>query len=122
MPKVGRSTGTWVRLREQCWRRDKAANAPCHICGQRTIRYDLAPSSDPDAWEPDHIIPVDAHPELAEVPDNIGASHRRCNRAKGKKAGIDNLGARSRDWARGDLARAADQGVGVSKSWKATAS
>ena len=97
MPTAGRDTQSWRKLRLQCFRRDKAANAVCHICGQ-PIDYSLKPSSCPDAWEPDHRLPVDTHPELAEIPSNILPSHQRCNRSKGKKAGITNLGNRSRAW------------------------
>lgn len=95
--RPGRDTPTWRRMRLACFRRDRAANAPCHICGQ-PIDYALAPSSTPDAWEPDHRFTVAAHPELAEVPGNVLASHRRCNRARGSKAGISNLGERTREW------------------------
>lgn len=94
-----RTTG-WRRLRAQCFERDKARNAPCHICGQ-PIDYSLGHSTCADAYEADHVITVDAHPELALLPENVGASHRRCNRARGKKAGIDNLGRRTRDWRGG---------------------
>lgn len=96
--KPGRNTVTWKRLRLSCYQRDKLANAPCGICKQRTIRYDLPPSSHPDAYEPDHIKPVDLYPELAEIPENIQASHRRCNRAKKNKAAIHELGEPSRAW------------------------
>ena len=93
----GRTTQTWRRLRKQCFERDKANRAKCHICGG-DIRYDVKPSSTPDSWEPDHRHSVKTHPELAEVPENILASHARCNRMKGAKAGISNLGTRSREW------------------------
>ena len=97
MPRAGRDTQEWRRLRKQCFARDKAAHAPCHICGQ-PIDYALKPSSTPDAWEPDHRFTVKSHPELAELPENILPSHRRCNRARGDKASIDNLGNQSRNW------------------------
>lgn len=67
------------------------------MCLQK-INYDVAPSSTDQAWEPDHRFPVKTHPELAEVPENILPSHRGCNRSKRDKAGITNLGSRSRDW------------------------
>jgi 5-methylcytosine-specific restriction endonuclease McrA len=87
-------------LRVECFERDRARNAPCHLCGQ-AIDYRLKPSSSPDAYEADHIRDVDTHPELALLPENVAASHRRCNRARGKKAGIDNIGNRTRDWRAG---------------------
>lgn len=95
-----RGTPQWRLLSRQCYERDRARGVPCHICGQ-PIRYDLAPSSAPDSYEPDHRHDVATHPELALLPENVLASHRRCNRARGKKAGIDNLGNRSRDWSKG---------------------
>lgn len=97
MPRVGRTTSTWRKLRRQCYARDKAEGAPCWICGG-AIDYDVKPSSTPDSWEPDHRHSVKTHPELAELPENVLPSHKRCNRAKGAKAGINNLGNRSREW------------------------
>ena len=95
-----RWTRAWRELRIKCYRRDKAVNAPCVHCGQ-PIDYHARPSSTPDAYEPDHKFTVEAHPELALLPENIQPSHRRCNRARGGKAGVDNLGNRSRDWGAG---------------------
>lgn len=63
MPRAGRDTQEWRRLRKQCFARDKAAHAPCHICGQ-PIDYGLKPSSTPDAWEPDHRFTVKSHRNL----------------------------------------------------------
>lgn len=95
-----RSSTAWQKLRVKCYERDRARDAPCHICGQR-IRYDVAPSSTPDSYEPDHLRSVDRYPELALLPENVGPAHRKCNRARGKKAGIDNLGNATRDWRAG---------------------
>ena len=94
---AGRTTQTWRKLRKQCFQRDKANNNPCWICGGK-IDYSAKPSSTPDSWEPDHRFSVKSHPELAEVPENVLPSHMRCNRAKGDRAGISNLGTRSREW------------------------
>lgn len=95
-----RSSPQWQKLTRQCFERDKARNAPCHICGQ-PIDYSLKQSSAPDAYESDHLRDVDTHPELALLPENVAPSHRRCNRARGKKAGVNELGNRSRDWSSG---------------------
>jgi len=95
-----RSTPQWQRLRLQCYERDRKRGAPCHLCHQ-PIDYSLKPSSTPDAYEPDHLRDVDTHPELALLPENVAPSHRRCNRARGKKAGVNELGNRSRDWSSG---------------------
>lgn len=95
--KDPRGTTAWQRLRIQCFERDKAAGARCVHCGQ-PIDYTVKPSSTVDSYEPDHRIAVAAHPEYALVPENVQPSHRRCNQARGNKAGINNLGRRTRDW------------------------
>lgn len=95
-----RSTPQWQRLRLKCYERDKARRAKCHICGQ-DIDYAAKPSSTPDSYEPDHLRDVDRYPHLALLPENVGASHRKCNRARGKRAGLNNLGRPTRDWTRG---------------------
>lgn len=95
-----RQTPAWKRLRLECYRRDKARNAVCVHCGQ-PIDYNAKPSSTEDSYEPDHRLTVERHPELALLPENVQPSHRRCNRARGKKAGINNLGKRTRDWSKG---------------------
>lgn len=100
MTKDPRWTPAWRRLRVECYQRDKANNARCVHCGQ-PINYNLEPSSTDDAYEPDHKIDVATHPEWALLPENVQPSHRRCNRARGNKAGINNLGKRTRNWARG---------------------
>ena len=92
------NTADGRKVRLQCWRRDKAANAPCWIC-KDPIDYTLKPSSHPDAWEPDHYLDRKKHPELALDPNNIRASHCRCNRSRQAKAGLANLGNQSRDWS-----------------------
>lgn len=97
MPKVGRDTATWRKLRVQCFQRDRRQDAPCWICGGK-IDYSVQPSSTDDSWEPDHRFTVKSHPELAEVPDNVLPSHRKCNRSRGDRAGINTLGNRSRLW------------------------
>ena len=94
------STTRGRKVRARCLRRDRAANAPCHICkGARgPIDYSVAPSSTPLSWEPDHIRPRSKWPELVFDMANIAASHRVCNRERGNKAGMSQLGNRSREW------------------------
>ena len=92
-----RKTNAWLRLRKQCFERDKAANAECWI-GKHKIDYSVKPSSTPDSYEPDHYLPVETHPELALVPENIRPACRACNRSRKSKAGVNNLGTKSRDW------------------------
>lgn len=90
--------GRWNTVRRMVWDRDRKAQAPCHICGQ-PINYHLDPSSAPDAWEPDHLIPVARAPELELDMRNIAASHMRCNRARGDGTNGENvLGMQSRIW------------------------
>ena len=88
------------RLRERCFKRDKAANARCMWCGE-PIDYTLGryrTGGDVMAWSPEHIKPRSKWPELALDMANIGAAHFRCNVRRGNKAGLTNLGAPSRDW------------------------
>lgn len=96
-----RQTPAWRRLRLECYERDKARGAVCIHCGQ-PIDYSVKPSSTDDSYEPDHRLTVEAHPEYALLPENVQPSHRRCNRARGKKAGINNLGKRTRKWGGGE--------------------
>ena len=94
---MGRASG-WKRIRKMTWDRDRKNNAPCHICGQ-PINYLLEPSSAPEAYEPDHIIPVAKNPELELDLNNIKASHTRCNRTRGDGTNGENiLGLQSRIW------------------------
>ena len=85
-------------MRLDCFNRDKAKGARCVHCGG-VIDYSVRPSSTDDSYEPDHRMPVETHPEYALIPENVQASHRKCNRSRGKKAGINNLGKRTRNWA-----------------------
>lgn len=88
----------WRRVRGMAWDRDRKAKAPCHICGQ-PIDYSIPASYSEEAWEPDHIIPVSKNRELELDLNNLGASHRRCNRARGNGSNGENLlGMRSRIW------------------------
>ena len=91
-------SGRWPQIRKLAWDRDRKARNPCHICGQ-AIDYYLAPSTTPDSWEPDHLIPVSRAPELELDLSNILASHMICNRARGDGINGENeLGRRSRIW------------------------
>lgn len=96
-----RRTPQWKRLRLECYKRDKERGAVCVHCGQ-PIDYSVKPSSTDASYEPDHRLVVERHPELALLPENVQPSHRRCNRARGKKAGINNLGKRTRNWSQGE--------------------
>lgn len=98
--KDPRGTTAWQRLRLECFARDKAKRAVCVHCGQ-PIDYSVKPSSTDDSYEPDHRIDVVSHPEYALLPENVQPSHRRCNRVRGSKAGINNLGRRTRNWSGG---------------------
>lgn len=88
----------WPQVRQLAWNRDRKARTVCHICGQ-PIDYSLKPSSDPEAWEPDHVLPVSKYPELELDLKNIKASHMRCNRARGDDSyhNLD-IGMQSRVW------------------------
>lgn len=95
---MGSRAGRWPAVRKLAWERDKRARAVCHICGQ-PIDYLLTPSSAPNAWEPDHLIPVAKRPDLELDLTNIAASHMRCNRTRGDGTNGENaIGMRSRVW------------------------
>lgn len=88
----------WPRVRKLAWDRDRKSRAVCHICGQ-PIDYTVAPSSEPDSWEPDHVLPVSKYPELELDLKNIKASHKQCNRSRGDDSyhTLD-IGMHSRIW------------------------
>ena len=85
------------RITAMCYRRDKAKDAICWLCKQ-PIDYSVKRSSTDDAWEGDHYYTRKEHPELVNEPSNILPAHRKCNRSRQAKAGINQLGARSREW------------------------
>lgn len=95
---MGTRSSRWPYIRKLAWNRDRGARSPCHICGQK-INYFLEPSSAPDAWEPDHLVPVARAPELELDLNNILPSHMRCNRTRGDGINGENeIGQRSRIW------------------------
>lgn len=96
------NSGVGRRIRRLAFERDKAADAPCWLC-HGPIDYSLGPydrKGTTDAWEPDHVKPRDRYPELALDLANIAPSHAKCNRSRGKKAGLNELGEPTRDWFR----------------------
>jgi 5-methylcytosine-specific restriction endonuclease McrA len=58
---------------------------PCHICHQ-PIDYQ-APHLDPLAFTIDHLTPLNAGG--ADVLDNLGPAHRKCNRDKADTVQLD---------------------------------
>lgn len=85
------------KVRAMCWKRDREQKARCWICGG-VIDYTLKPSSTPEAWEPDHVLPRVRHPRLTLDPTNIKAAHRKCNRSRHDRATLHGLGKPSREW------------------------
>lgn len=53
---------------------------PCHLCGGE-INYDAKSHLDPLSFTIDHLIPIALGG--ADRLENLGAAHRKCNRAKG---------------------------------------
>lgn len=95
-----RGSAAWQRLRRMAFERDRALDEPCWICG-RKIDYSLGlskRSGTPWAYEPDHYLDVSRHPELEYELTNLRPAHCKCNRARGKRAGIHELGSPSRNW------------------------
>jgi 5-methylcytosine-specific restriction endonuclease McrA len=90
---AGRRGSRWRKLREEV----KARGDNCYHDGQ-PIDYTLA-WPHPDSFSVDHRLPLSKHPELAEDPGNLVASHLRCNQSKGAKEDLKlSLGNRSEDW------------------------
>ena len=94
---MGRSS-RWKYIRRMAWDRDRKARAVCHLCGQ-PIDYSEQPSSTPDSWEPDHLLPVSKYPEAELDLNNVKACHKECNRARGDDSyhSLD-VGLQSRVW------------------------
>ena len=91
-----RGTRCWRKFREGLYRRDRATNAACWICGQ-PIDYRAEPGT-PDAWEPDHVVPVAQAPDLAFDPGNVRPAHCSCNRSRGDRRGSLGIGKPTRNW------------------------
>jgi 5-methylcytosine-specific restriction endonuclease McrA len=94
--RVGRNTGNWKRISAAFKRDCTRTKRPCWLCCQ-PIDYAL-PFDDPFAFSIDHFYPVSKHPELAEVPANLRASHLDCNKRRGNRDPRPSLGATSRRW------------------------
>lgn len=80
----------------------QAVNAPCALCGQRTINY-RGKANEPDSFEMDHIVSrkkaiASKQYWLIMSPSNVQPSHHRCNRAKQAGDGSPALGEVSEDW------------------------
>lgn len=93
---MSKRSSRWGYIKMLAWERDRKEHNVCHICGQ-PIDYTLQPSSCETAYEPDHIIPFAQRPDLELDLQNVAASHRRCNRARGK-SDLLGLGQQSRVW------------------------
>ena len=89
----------WPYVRRMAWERDRKTRACCHICGE-PIDYFVAPSSTPDSYEPDHILPVSLRPDLELDLKNVAPAHRRCNSQRGDGSQIagNDVGMHSRIW------------------------
>ena len=97
LPKgYGRTTRRYRRLRQDFKAQCAAHNLPCWLCGQ-PIDYTAKPGL-PDAFNLDHALPRDTHPELAEDPGNFRASHETCNKVRGTRTAVGTVGAQSRVW------------------------
>ncbi|WP_028637728.1 HNH endonuclease [Nocardioides sp. URHA0032] len=79
------STGRNTTTRDQHRRAIARTKPPCALCEQ-PIDYTLR-SPDPMSFEVDHILAIDNG-----GPDTLGnkqASHRKCNRAKWNRVGVE---------------------------------
>lgn len=96
------TTRAYQRLREDLKFQWQSANAPCAICGQRTIRYN-GEKGEPDSFEMDHKISrkrarLLGRPELDLEPSNLQPSHHRCNRNKQAGDAAPDLGELDEEW------------------------
>lgn len=89
---AGRSGSNWRRLHAEV----KARRDVCYHCGQ-PIDYTLK-WPDPASFSVDHLLSKKHHPELAEDPGNLYASHLRCNQSKYTNEVKLSLGNRSEDF------------------------
>lgn len=89
---AGRSTKAYRDARRNL----KAQRGPCYHCGQ-AIDYKLQ-WPDPGSFSADHLLSRIKHPELADDPGNLVASHLRCNQSKGSGDASLGLGNRSEEF------------------------
>ena len=89
-----RHTRRYAEMRAHIRANAKAHNEVCWICHGEIDYY--APAHTQDAWELDHVKPVDKYPELAFDPANCRSSHASCNASKGNKLEVMGLGKRKR--------------------------
>lgn len=89
---AGRSSAAYRKGRAEL----KAARRPCYHCGQ-PIDYRLE-WPDPGSFSADHLQSRKRHPELADDPANLVASHLRCNQSKGQGDAKLGLGNRSEEF------------------------
>jgi 5-methylcytosine-specific restriction endonuclease McrA len=97
MPTSIVSTRRYIEWRAEKKATWKAVNAPCALCGQRTIEYD-APANTPLAFEMDHRISRKRRPDLAMVDSNVQPSHHSCNRRKSSGDAPLDLGPMDEQW------------------------
>lgn len=81
------------RFRAQCERDGDS----CWLCGQ-PIDYTIVDPYDDGSFEADHLYPVSTHPQFAADMENLRASHRACNSARGNDESLVALGVTSVDW------------------------
>lgn len=96
----GQTSRRWKTvIRPQFRRQCATESANCWLC-THPIDYTITDTTDDDVWEPDHFYPRSTHPQLAEDPANLRASHRGCNRVRGNKQHSDlhGLGTPKRNW------------------------
>lgn len=94
----GQTSRRWREvIRPQFKAKCTEEQAPCWLCGM-PIDYTITDIHDDAVWEPDHLYPRSTHPQHAEDPGNLKASHRGCNRTRSNKLHVTGLGTLSRQW------------------------
>lgn len=69
---------------------------PCWLCDQPidyTLRY-----PHPESFSADHVVPVEARPDLALVYSNLRQAHLSCNKERGARLPAPGLGNALDQW------------------------
>lgn len=96
----GKTSRRWrEKIRPQFRAQCAKEHAACWLC-THSIDYAITDPNDDEVWEPDHLYPRSTHPELAEDPGNLRASHRACNRVRSNKqhTELHTLGTPKKNW------------------------
>ncbi|MCT1450635.1 HNH endonuclease [Corynebacterium sp. p3-SID1194] len=89
-------TGEAVQLRKRYRQQCENTHAPCWLCGQ-PIDYQAA-ALHPNSFEVDHYLPRRDYPHLALEETNLRPAHSSCNRSRGARDDILQIGPTTTTW------------------------